>query len=242
MHDDRLPHSHSGYSHALLHQLPPDGDFTAIADLFRLLGDSSRLRLFWILCHCEECVINLAAMMDMSSPALSHHLRQLRSAGLIVSRRAGKEVYYRAAATAPAELLHHMMEEVNHVVCPTCNPGTTQTAASPSSRIREIHDFLTANLHQRYTIEALSKQFFIDSSTLKREFRRAYGLPIATYLKELRVHRAMELLSSTDDSIASIAVQVGYETQSKFSAAFKAATNLSPHVYRKNAKKATANH
>lgn len=242
MHDHTLPHSHSGQSHALLQRLPSDEDFSTIAELFRLLSDSSRLRLFWILCHCEECVINLAAMMDMSSPALSHHLRQLRSAGLIVSRRAGKEVYYRAAATAPTELLHHMMEEVNHVVCPACDPGAVQTAAFQSSRIREIHDFLTANLHQRYTIEALSKQFFIDSSTLKREFRRAYGLPIATYLKELRIHRAMELLSTTEDSIAAIAAQVGYETQSKFSAAFKAATTLSPHVYRKNAKKAPANH
>lgn len=237
MHDHTLPHAHSGHSHALLRQLPADGDFVAIAELFRLLGDSSRLRLFWILCHCEECVINLAAMMEMSSPALSHHLRQLRSAGLIVSRRAGKEVYYRAAATAPAELLHHMMEEVNHVVCPACDPSTAQTGAPQSQRIREIHDFLTVNLAQRYTIEALSRQFFIDSSTLKREFRRAYGLPIATYLKEFRIHRAMELLSSTDDSIALIADQVGYETPSKFSAAFKAATGFSPHVYRQSGRK-----
>ena len=233
MPDHSLPHAHSGHSHALLRHLPSDGDFTAIAELFRLLSDSSRLRLFWILCHCEECVINLAAMMEMSSPALSHHLRQLRSAGLIVSRRAGKEVYYRAAATAPAELLHRIMEEMNHVVCPACDPSTTRIATPQPQRIREIHDLLTTNLHQRYTIEALSKQFFIDSSTLKREFRRAYGLPIGTYLKELRIHKAMELLSSTDDSIASIAAQVGYETQSKFTAAFRAATGQSPTAYRK---------
>ena len=237
MHDHPLPHAHSGHSHALLRQLPAGGEFAAIAELFRLLGDSNRLRLFWILCHCEECVINLAAMMEMSSPALSHHLRQLRDAGLIVSRRAGKEVYYRAAATAPTELLHHMMEEVNHVVCPACDPGTTQTGAPPSPRIREIHHLLTSNLDRRYTIDSLSRQFFIDSSTLKREFRRAYGLPIATYLKELRIHRAMELLAATDDSIASIAAQVGYETQSKFSAVFKAATSLSPNAYRKSHRK-----
>lgn len=234
MHDHTLPHTHSEHSHALLQLLPSDEDFNAIAELFRLLGDSSRLRLFWILCHCEECVVNLAAMMDMSSPALSHHLRLLRSAGLIVSRRAGKEVYYRAAPTASTELLHHITEEMNHVVCPACDRNAAQNTAPPSQRIREIHDLLTANLQQRYTIEALSKQFFIDSTTLKREFRRAYGLPIATYLKEHRIHKAMELLSSTNDSIASIAAQVGYETQSKFSAAFKAATKLSPNAYRKS--------
>ena len=232
MHDHLLPHSHSNHSHALLQQLPSEEDFSTIAELFRLLSDSSRLRLFWILCHCEECVVNLAAMMEMSSPALSHHLRQLRSAGLIVSRRAGKEVYYRAAATAPAELLHHIMEDMNHVVCPACDPDAPRTTTP--QRIREIHDLLTANLRQRYTIEMLSKQFFIDSSTLKREFRQAYGLPIGTYLKELRIHRAMERLRSTEESIASIATEVGYETQSKFTAAFKAATGQSPSDYRKD--------
>lgn len=237
MHDHALPHVHSGHSHALLQQLPSDADFSAIAELFRLLSDSSRLRLFWILCHCEECVINLAAMMDMSSPALSHHLRQLRSAGLIVSRRAGKEVYYRAAATAPADLLHHIMEEMNHVVCPTCDPNGGRTATPQPQRIRQIHDLLTSNLHHRYTIDSLSKQFFIDSSTLKREFRQAYGLPIGTYLKELRIHKAMDLLSSSDESIASIAAQVGYETQSKFTAAFRAATGQSPTAYRKGSRK-----
>ena len=184
MHEHTLPHAHHGRSHALLHQLPADEDFSAIAELFRLLGDSSRLRLFWILCHCEECVVNLAAMMDMSSPALSHHLKQLRSSGLIVSRRAGKEVYYRAAATAPVELLHHIMEELNHVVCPTCEAEHLLPSTPQSDRIQAVHQFLTGDLQHRHTIESLSKQFFMDSSTLKREFRRQYGLPIATYLKE----------------------------------------------------------
>lgn len=232
MHDHDLPHAHHGHSHALLEQLPAEEDFYTIAELFRLVGDSSRLRLFWILCHCEECVVNLAAMMDMSSPALSHHLKLLRSAGLIVSRRAGKEVHYRAASTAPAELLHRMMEEMNHLVCPACTPHTPQPG-----RIQEIHDLLTADLSQRHTIESLAKHFFMDASTLKREFRQAYGLPIGAYLKQLRIQKAMELLTATELSIATIATQVGYETQSKFAAAFKDATHLSPTAYRKNSRK-----
>lgn len=233
MSNTSLPHDHHKGTPAVLSHLPDDQDFCTIAELFRLLGDSSRLRLFWILCHCEECVINLAAMMDMSSPALSHHLKQLKASGLVISRRAGKEVYYRAAQSATAELLHHFMEQLNHVVC----PDDAQHPAVQSAQIQAVHHLLTSDLSQRHTIESLSRQFFMDSSTLKREFRQAYGLPIATYLKEYRIKKAMELLSTTDLSIGTIATQVGYETQSKFTAAFKSMTQLSPSEYRRSCQK-----
>lgn len=228
-----LPHDHHENTSAIYDHLPNEQDFATVAELFRLLGDSNRLRLFWILCHCEECLVNLSAMMDMSSPALSHHLKQLKQSGLVVSRRAGKEVYYRAAKSAPAELLHHFMEQLNHVVC----PDEDQPTVPRSAQIQAVHQLLTQDLSQRYTIDDLARQFFVDSSTLKREFRQAYGLPIATYLKEYRLKKAMELLATTDESIGAIATQVGYETQSKFTAAFKSMTQLSPSEYRKTCQK-----
>ena len=88
-----------------------------MADVFKQLGDSTRLRIFWILCHCEECVLNIAALLNMSSPAVSHHLRPLKNSGLITSRREGKEVYYRAADTEQTRLLHDMMEKVMQITC-----------------------------------------------------------------------------------------------------------------------------
>lgn len=228
-----LPHDHHSNTPSVLSHLPDEQDFATIAALFRQLSDGNRLKLFWILCHCEECLVNLAAMMDMSSPALSHHLKQLRASGLVVSRRAGKEVYYRAARSATAELLHHFMEQLDHVACPDEAPHP----APQLPQLQAVHDLLTADLSQRHTIDALSRQFYMDSSTLKREFRQAYGLPIATYLKECRIKKAMELLATTDDSIGTIASQVGYETQSKFTAAFKAMTQLSPSEYRRSCRK-----
>lgn len=94
-------------------------NFQTVADIFKQLGDGSRIRIWGLLCHCEECVINLSAMVDMSSPAVSHHLKQLKSAGLIVSRRDGKEVYYRAADTEPAQNFHHMIEWLVKIACPS---------------------------------------------------------------------------------------------------------------------------
>ena len=93
-----LPHDHGQSIEQELNNMPSSQSFQTLSAIFKQLDDGSRIRIFWLLCHCEECVINLSAMMGMSSPAVSHHLRQLKTAGLIVSRREGKEVYYTAFA------------------------------------------------------------------------------------------------------------------------------------------------
>lgn len=78
----KLPHRHGEGrdAHRLQEQLDCVGRFEAVADVFKQLDDTTRLRIFWLLCHCEECVVNLSAMMRMSSPAVSHHLRPLKTA------------------------------------------------------------------------------------------------------------------------------------------------------------------
>ena len=73
-----------------LHPAPQDtASFEAAAQLFKYLSDPTRVRLFFILCHSEKCVIQLSECMEMSSPALSHHLRPLRAAGLSVAGMRG---------------------------------------------------------------------------------------------------------------------------------------------------------
>ena len=114
-----LPHDHGQAMEQKLQNMPSVENFQTLSDIFKQLGDGSRLRIFWLLCHCEECVVNLSAMVGMSSPAVSHHLRLLRAAGLIVNRREGKEVYYTAAATQQAQMLHHMIEDLVAIACPS---------------------------------------------------------------------------------------------------------------------------
>ena len=113
-----LPHSHDEKTPKVLEFLPDAGDFQPQAALFQQLADGNRLRIFWLLCHCEECVTNLSARVGMSSPAVSHHLRQLKLAGLIVNRRDGKEVYYTAADHPTAHILHTTLETLLSMSCP----------------------------------------------------------------------------------------------------------------------------
>lgn len=115
-----LPHEHEAQKNleSIESGLNQVNRFETAADLFKQLSDTTRTRIFWLLCHTEQCVINISAMMNMSSPAVSHHLRALRSCDLIVSRRVGKEVYYRAADNRQARLLHNTIEQMMAIVCP----------------------------------------------------------------------------------------------------------------------------
>lgn len=120
MKNEFLPHNHGDENEAefLKSKLNETRSFQNAAEIFKQLGDASRIRIFWLLCHCEECVINISALVDMSSPAVSHHLQRLKSSGLIVSRREGKEVYYKAADTEQTRLLHLAIEKIIALVCP----------------------------------------------------------------------------------------------------------------------------
>ena len=225
-----LPHDHGeeqNHTAAMRELLRGEAHFQSVADIFRQLGDPSRIRIFWLLCHCEECVVNIADMVEMSSPAVSHHLRVLKDSGLLDSRRDGREVYYRAADAPQSRLLHEMIEQVMDVACPQWREEAEQVKI-----IREIHDHLTEHMEQRVTIEELSHRYLINPTTLKTVFKEVYGNSLAAHMKEHRMEKAAALLRETDMSVAEIAGQVGYESQSKFTAAFKEQFGLLPTAYR----------
>ncbi len=110
---------------------------------------------------------------------------------------------------------------------------SSQYCSRQTELIKEVHHFLTQNLNQRYTIDELSKRYLINTSSLKELFKAVYGMPIAAYMKEYRMKTAAALLCKTNDSIAQIAAAVGYESQSKFSNAFRDIFQMLPTQYRK---------
>lgn len=115
----KLPHQHNENTLELLREKPDDTVFTTVSGTFALISDQTRLKILWLLCHTEECVMNIAAAVDMSSPAVSHHLRILKSSGLITSKKVGKEAYYTLAKTEEADLVHKIVDAVFDMNCTT---------------------------------------------------------------------------------------------------------------------------
>ena len=100
--------------------------------------------------------------------------------------------------------------------------------------IRKIHDQLLQHMEQRITIEELSRQYLINPTTLKNVFKSVYGTSIAAHIKEHRMRQAARMLIESNLNIAEIAQAVGYDSQSKFTAAFKTYFKILPKEYRKN--------
>ncbi len=241
MNIELMPHDHGNAHRAaqLQKQLRRGGSFDSVAEVFQLLDDGSRVRIFWLLCHCEECVLNISALTGLTSPAASHHLRLLKDAGLIESRRRGKEVCYRAADTPTVKLLHSVIEKVMEISCPETGEEESGPAGFTQEQVetvRKMHDELLQHPEERPTIEELARRCLMNPTTLKAVFKAVYGDSLASHMKEHRLEKAAELLRSGDGSVAEIATAVGYDSPSRFSAAFRERYHMLPTEYRKQLK------
>lgn len=77
--------------------MPEEEELYDLAELFKVFGDSTRIRILYVLFEAEVCVCDIAEALHMTQPAISHQLRILKQAKLIKNRREGKSVYYSLA-------------------------------------------------------------------------------------------------------------------------------------------------
>lgn len=78
-------------------QIPDDEEIEVLAELFKVFGDSTRIRILFVLCDEERNVGEIAEALDMTQSAVSHQLKILRTAKLIKARRDGKQMFYSLA-------------------------------------------------------------------------------------------------------------------------------------------------
>ncbi len=89
IHEDRL--------RVVSERMPPEEELYDLAELFKVFGDSTRIRILFVLFEAEVCVCDLAEALHMTQPAISHQLKILKNSKLVKSRREGKSVFYSLA-------------------------------------------------------------------------------------------------------------------------------------------------
>lgn len=77
--------------------MPEETELYDLAELFKVFGDSTRIRILFVLFEAEVCVCDLAAALNMTQSAISHQLKILKQNKLVKSRREGKSVFYSLA-------------------------------------------------------------------------------------------------------------------------------------------------
>ncbi len=82
---------------AVSEKMPAEEELYDLAELFKVFGDSTRIRILYVLFEAEVCVCDLAQALCMTQSAISHQLKILKNARLVKSRRQGKSVFYSLA-------------------------------------------------------------------------------------------------------------------------------------------------
>ena len=95
-------------------RLPEENKMQDLAELFKIFGDTTRIRILFVLFESEMCVCDMAETLNMTQSAISHQLRLLKANGLIRARRQGKSVFYSLAddhvSTIMKQGWEHLME------------------------------------------------------------------------------------------------------------------------------------
>lgn len=93
--------------------LPGEERLYDLAELFKVFGDTTRIRILYALFESEMCVCDIAEVLNMTQSAISHQLRVLKQARLVRSRRAGKQSYYFLADDHVRAILGQGMDHIS---------------------------------------------------------------------------------------------------------------------------------
>lgn len=93
-------------------KMPSEEHLYDLAELFKVFGDSTRIRILFVLFEADVCVCDLASALNMTSSAISHQLKILKNSKLVKSRREGKSVFYSLADEHVRTIVSSGMEHI----------------------------------------------------------------------------------------------------------------------------------
>lgn len=96
----------------VLKQMPSDEKLYDLAELFKVFGDSTRIKILYALFEAELCVCDIAQLLGLSQTAVSHQLRILKINSLVRARKDGKNVFYSLADSHVRQIIGQGMEHV----------------------------------------------------------------------------------------------------------------------------------
>lgn len=181
----------------------------------------------------RDCGIDLLAARErLASRAGSIRLRPPADWDALARRL---EAGLRDGSATPESARFHLLRLLYDLQAGGMEEITGSTFLTRGQRAlvdRAVHR-MAADLSARVSIEETAVGLGISASALKKYFAQVYGKPISVYLRELRLAKARQLLAREEQSIASVALAVGYQNQGKFGAVFREATGTTPSEYRR---------
>ena len=93
-------------------KMPAEEELYDLAELFKIFGDSTRIRILFVLFEAEVCVCDLAEALSMTQSAISHQLRILKQNKLVKSRREGKSIFYSLADSHVRTIINQGLEHI----------------------------------------------------------------------------------------------------------------------------------
>lgn len=106
-------HAHEDIVQQVLQQMPQEAQLFDLSELFKIFGDSTRIRILYCLHESEMCVCDIACLLGMTQSAISHQLSILKKSKLVKYRRAGKTVFYALADHHVTTILNEGMEHIS---------------------------------------------------------------------------------------------------------------------------------
>ena len=103
---------HEDVVKAVTAKMPDEDELYGLAEIFKVFGDSTRIKILYVLFESEMCVCDIAQLLNMNQSAISHQLKILKQSRLVKSRREGKAVFYSLADVHVRTIINQGLEHI----------------------------------------------------------------------------------------------------------------------------------